>query len=251
MQVVVNSLLTNYQKTGQGTKTILLIHGWGDDLRTFKNLQSSLSKRFTVMSLDLPGFGNSQAPNEVWNLDNYARFVQQVLQKVAIKPYAIIAHSNGGALAIHGLSSGLLHADKLILLSSSGIRNTQKARRFALKLVAKTGKVVTFLLPNSNKQKLRKKLYGVAGSDMLVAPHLQETFKKTVRQDVQYDARKIKIPTMLIYGDQDKATPPVYGEIFHNLITGSTLEQIGGAGHFVHNDKPDIVLGIIEEFLDD
>lgn len=249
MQVVVDSLLTEYEKSGQANRGILLIHGWGDNHRTFKNLQTKLSKKFTTISLDLPGFGNTQAPEKVWDLSDYAKFVNDFTKKIDCKTFAIIGHSNGGALAIHGLASGVLQADKLVLLSSSGIRDKQKARKVSLKVVAKTGKVLTFWLPQAHKQKLRKKLYGVAGSDMLVAPHLQETFKKTVSQDVQADAKKLNIPTLLIYGEQDKATPPLYGEIFHNLITDSSFEQIGGAEHFVHHDKPDIVVQMIEDFL--
>ncbi len=249
MQVVVDSLLTNYVQTGKGKQSILLLHGWGDNLQTFKNLQTELSKKCSVVNVDLPGFGNTQAPAGVWDLDNYAKFVAAFLKKIDVNPSVIIAHSNGGALAIRGLATGVLNSNKLVLLSSSGIRNTQKARRFGLKIIAKTGKVTTFWLPTSSKQKLRKKLYGVAGSDMLVAPHIQETFKKTVRQDVQADAKKITTPTLLIYGEQDKATPPAYGELFHNLIDGSTFESVGGAEHFVHHDKPEVVLKLVEDFL--
>lgn len=84
---------------------------------------------------------------------------------------------------------------------------------------------------------------------MLVMPQLQETFKKTVRQDVQVDAAQILEPTLLIYGEKDRATPPLFGEIYQNLINGSMLEIVGGAGHFVHHDKPKEVNLLVEEFL--
>lgn len=249
MQVVVDSLLTHYQKTGSGKRAVLLIHGWGDTLQTFAALATELDKKYAVISLDLPGFGKTQAPSGVWGLDEYARFIKSFLYKINQSDlYAIVGHSNGGALAIHGLSRGVLKADKLVLLAAAGIRNQQKGKKRALKIIAKTGKAVTFWLPQTKKQQLRKKLYGVAGSDMLVTPHLQETFKKTVRQDVQADAAALTMPTLLVYGQKDSATPPLYGEIFHNLINTSTLEVING-GHFVHHDKPEQVSEIIGEFL--
>ena len=84
---------------------------------------------------------------------------------------------------------------------------------------------------------------------MLVAEHLQDTFKKVVSDDVQADAGKLVLPTLLIYGDEDKAAPLAYGQKFHELIKGSQLEVVDGAGHFVHHDQPALVLRYIEEFL--
>lgn len=250
-QIVVDDLLTTKTQVGTSKKVILLIHGWGDSHETFKALQESLGDTFTTVSFDLPGFGVAQAPSEVWGLDEYAQFTKHFLEKNNLTPTAIIAHSNGGALALRGLATGNLATEKLIIIGGAGIRNKQKGRKAVLKLIAKTGKVATLWLPEHHKQKLRKKLYGVAGSDMLVAPHLQETFKKTVAQDVQSDAEKIMIPTLLIYGENDTATPPLFGEIFHQIIENSTLQIVGGAGHFVHQDRSPEVVASIKEFLDD
>lgn len=250
MQVVVDSLLTHYEKSGHGKKTILLLHGWGDSLATFKQLQTTLAKSYGVISLDLPGFGASQAPKAVWNLNDYATFLSNFLQKIDNSlVYAVVAHSNGGALAIVGISQHKLVADKLVLLAASGIRDRQNMRRFITKIVAKAGKLLTFWLPEHHKQRLRKKLYGTVGSDMLVAPHLVETFKQTVRQDVQADATHLTIPTLLIYGADDTATPPEYGRTYQRLIKGSRLEIVDGAEHFVHHDRPEQVEQLIEGFL--
>jgi len=104
-------------------------------------------------------------------------------------------------------------------------------------------------LPASVKRKLRRKVYDAVGSDMLVAEHLQETFKRVVTDDVRADAPKVAVPTLLLYGEADRATPVRYGEWFHELIEGSTLEVLPGAGHFVHLDRPHEVMRAIEEFL--
>lgn len=250
MQIVVDSLLIDYSKIGSGKNTIVLLHGWGDSRQTFEFLEKELVNTYTVISLDLPGFGKSQAPDTAWDLADYASIVSKFLQKLNIREvYALVGHSNGGALAIFASGTGVINPDKLVLIAASGIRNRQKGKRLAIKLVAKTGKVATFWLPKNQKQKLRKRLHGSIGSDMFVAPHLQETYKKTVRHDVQAEASKITKPTLLIYGENDKDTPPVYGEIYHNLIHDSVLEIIGGTGHFVHKDKPAQTLKLIEDFL--
>jgi len=115
--------------------------------------------------------------------------------------------------------------------------------------VTKTGKLLTKPLPKSVKKRLRHTVYQSVGSDMLVAEHLQETFKKVVSEDVQAEAPKVKAETLLIYGDNDTATPARYGERFAALLPHAHLEVLTDAGHFVHHDKPDTVDRLLVEFL--
>lgn len=249
MQIVVNGLLVNYSLTGKG-KLVLLLHGWGDDARGLAVLQTALAKDYRVLAPDLPGFGGTQAPGGVWNLDDYAGFLQALLDKLGLKqPYAVIGHSNGGALAVRALSLGRLKPRKLVLLAASGVRTNNRFKRLFLKIIAKTGNVATLWLPERQRQNLRKSLYGVAGSDMLAVPELQATFKKTVRQDVQADAAVIELPTLLVFAANDEAIPVADGRQYNRLIKNSRLEIIKDAGHFVHTDKPAEVLSLVEEFL--
>ena len=249
MQIVVDSLLTHYEQTGSGKQTVVMVHGWGDSLATFDVLAQKLSKTYTVVTVDLPGFGTTQAPQDIWGLEEYASFIASFVSKLKLRVHVFIGHSNGGSVLIKGLANNTLNCEKLVLVASAGIRDQEKAKRTALKVIAKSGKAATFWLPNSQKQKLRKKLYGTIGSDLMVAPHMQETFKRTVRQDVQADARKLSVPTLLIYGTKDTATPVVYGEIYDQLINNSTLVKIENASHFVHQENPNEVFNCIKDFL--
>jgi len=249
MQVIVDSLMTQYVRKGTG-KTILILHGWGDTSQGLKALTDKLSKVYDVIALDLPGFGGTQAPPSVWGLTDYATFVQRFVAKVGLSEvYAYVGHSNGGAIAIRGLGQGILRADKLVLIASAGIRGEYNGRNKLLRVLTKAGKAATTPLPKSVKTKLRRKVYDAVGSDMLVAEHLQETFKKVVTDDVRQDAQQVKVPALLLYGEHDQATPVRYGEQYHQLIQASTFEVVGGAGHLVHIDKPKIVEKAIEEFL--
>ncbi len=250
MQVVVDTLLTTYETQGKGKKTVLLLHGWGDRAAGFKQLQAALAKKYYVIALDLPGFGATEAPRGVWGLDDYAQFVAHFLEKIGKRTLVgLVGHSNGGAIAIRGLAKDWLQADKLVLLASAGIRGEYKGRVKALRLIAKTGKALTAPLPASVKKRLRSAMYATAGSDMLVAEQLQETFKKVITDDVRADAAQLNTPTLLVYGEQDPATPVRYGEMFHQVIDGSTLEVLPGAGHFVHLDRPHEVVVAIEGFV--
>ncbi|MCW1908309.1 MAG: alpha/beta hydrolase [Candidatus Saccharibacteria bacterium] len=248
MQVVVNKLITRYELTGKG-KTVLLLHGWGDTLAGFHDLTAALSEKHQVVVLDLPGFGQTQAPAEAWDLLDYAKFVRDFLKKTKIKPSVIVGHSNGGAIALKGLGNGVLTADKLVLLASSGIRGEYKGRVKAARLITKTGKALSRPLPSTMRFRLRRKVYDTIGSDMLVAENLQESFKKIVADDVRPDAAKVKIPALLLYGDKDTATPLSYGKMLADEMPKAILDDISPAGHFVHHDQPEMVLNRIREFL--
>jgi pimeloyl-ACP methyl ester carboxylesterase len=248
MKLIVDGLAVNYQMDGIG-KTVLLLHGWGDDHTTFNDLIAELKKDFRVLALDLPGFGASESPKLAWNLDNYAIFLNHFLNKLAVRTYAVVGHSNGGALAVRALANGRIKATKLVLIAASGIRNTNSARRFVIKLGAKIAKAATIWLPRSQRQKLRKKLYTTIGSDLLLKPELQETFKRTVRQDVQADAAKLNLPTLLIFGAQDSAIPLSDAKRYHELIKGSVLEIINTNDHFIHHAEASKVNRLIKDFL--
>lgn len=248
MQIIVDNLAITYEISGNG-KTVLMLHGWGDDHNTYRALSEKLTNNFKLVALDLPGFGLSQSPPKAWNLDDYAALVADFLVKLRLTPYAIIGHSNGGALAIRGLSRGKLKADKLVLIASAGIRNTHKAKKALIKSVAKTGKVATVWLPRSTRAKLQRKLYGSVGSDLFLKPELKETFALTVRQDIQDDAAKLNLPVMLINADRDPAVPLSYGERLHALIDGSTLEVISDNDHFVHQRQSEKLATLILGFL--
>lgn len=250
MQVVVDSLLTTYQRLGKPDKgTLLILHGWADSSEGWKQFASRLAKDYEVVVVDLPGFGSTDSPPQPWGLDEYAIFIKHFLIKINVSPYAIVAHSNGGAIAVRGLAGGQLSTERLVLLASAGVRSTYKGRKKALRLIAKTGKVLVTPLPAVVKKRLRRKLYTTVGSDMLVAEQLQETFKRVVSYDIQVDAGQLTMPVLLVYGENDVSTPPAYGRLLHERIDGSTLEILGGAEHFIHQDRPAEVLKLIKDFL--
>jgi pimeloyl-ACP methyl ester carboxylesterase len=249
MQVVVDSILTQYVREGKG-KTVIILHGWADSSAGLRSLCAGLSKSYDVIALDLPGFGGTAAPANAWGLDDYVKFVGHFLKKIGVEHvWALVGHSNGGAMIIRGVAQGQLQSEKVVLLASAGIRNVYKGRNRVLRIMAKTGKVFTMPLPASVKKKIRRKVYKTIGSDMLVAEHMQETFKRVVTEDVRPDAAQLTMPVLLVYGEDDESTPVWYGEQYHELMVDSTLEILPGAGHFVHLDRPHDVSKAILEFI--
>jgi len=92
MQIVVDGLLTSYERSGAG-KTVVLLHGWGDRASGLHNLITALSSKYDVIAPDLPGFGGTQAPKSVWGLDMYVGFVRHFVEKLKISHvYAFVGH---------------------------------------------------------------------------------------------------------------------------------------------------------------
>ncbi len=250
MQVVVNNLLTNFSEAGTGKRIMLFLHGWGDSESSFTALARDLTDHtdYRAVLLDLPGFGGTQAPSKPWGLDDYANFVAAFIAKKNLKPEVIVGHSNGGAIAIKGIAHNTLSAEKLVLIGSAGIRNPS-LRKKALQMVSIPAKLALKVAPKSTQRKIRGRLYSAIGSDYLIAEHLQETFKKVVSTDIRDDAAQLRLPVLLIYGENDTATPPEYGQLLHELIPESRLQLIPLAGHFVHQEQEPKVSSLIKSFV--
>jgi len=250
MQVIVDGLLTHYERLGSGKRVVVILHGWGDSSRSWLDVARQLGQAFTVIVPDLPGFGGSAPPPSAWDLSDYAQFISHFLQKLNVdKVYTLVGHSNGGGVAIRGLAQGSLRADRLVLLASAGIRGEYNGRVKALRYATKFGKALSTPLPKSIKKRLRQKVYSSVGSDMLVTEHMQVTFKKVVTDDVREDAATLHLPTLIVYGDRDQQTPAAYGEMFHELIKGSKLEILRGADHFIFTEEPGVLIDTTKEFL--
>jgi len=78
---------------------------------------------------------------------------------------------------------------------------------------------------------------------------MEPTFKRIISEDIRTKAKRITVPTLLIYGTDDKETPPEDGRILNRAIAGSRLELIQGAGHFLHQGSANHVDRLVTEFL--
>lgn len=245
MKVIVDNIVTEYSDEGIGP-VFLLLHGWKDTLHTFDLLTTFLLRKCRVVRLDLPGFGGTEPPSKAWYLDDYVRFVKDFCAKVHIQSDVIIGHSFGGRIAIKAISSGAINPRKLVLISSAGVAKRRTFRNRFLSISAKIGKVITIIPPLTFwRKQLRRKLYQAIGSDYFESGSLKNTFLNVINEDLSSCAPKITVDTLLIWGDEDKATLPAEGVILSELIPHSKLEMITGASHFVHKEYPEKVAELI------
>lgn len=249
MKIIVQNLSIEYQDRGIG-KVILFLHGWQDNLHTFDSLAKYLSPTNRIVRIDLPGFGKSEVPNEHWDLDNYVQFVKNFIQKLNLSVDTIVGHSFGGRITIKGSATKKLQPHKIILIGSAGLAKNRTFRNSVLKSFAKIGGWITNIPPLFFwREKLRKKIYRIIGSDYLNVGALKDTFLKIISEDLSMSAKKITMPTLLIWGESDAETPLSDGKQLSRLIRNSKLKVISGAGHLVHREKSQEVAKLVQEFL--
>ena len=248
MKTIVTNLAIEYTDEGQGP-TLLMLHGWGDNLHTFDALVRELPE-YRIVRVDMPGFGNSERAPETWGVVEYARFIESFIKKVQIEPRAVVGHSFGGRVILKGVGTSIFAPEKIVLVASAGVARKTTLKHLVLRLFAKLGKALTLIPPFSiYRLQIRKKLYGSIGSDYFAAGSMRDVFLKVVKEDLLQYAREIRVPALLVWGDQDTQTPLSDGEKIRDAIRESQLEVIIGATHFVHQEKPHEVAALIKEFV--
>jgi pimeloyl-ACP methyl ester carboxylesterase len=242
--LIVQNLKTSYRDSGSGL-TLLFLHGWGTSADTFEKLINKF-KNHRCISLSLPGFGGSERPHEPWGVLEYAEFVRDFIKKLKIQPDVIIAHSFGGRISIKGVSSNLFNPKKLVLIASAGMARKSIKER-AIGGVAKLLKPILSLpFLSGLRAKLRRRF---GSDDYKNVGEMRETFLKVINENLENDAQKITTPTLLVWGENDEATPVSEANILHDCIAGSKLHVLKDATHFVFQEFPDEVYKLIEEFL--
>lgn len=249
MKTIVQDLAVEYMDQGRGP-VVLMLHGWKDSLHTFDALAPMLADKHRVVRLDLPGFGTSDMPPRAWRLDDYVDFVKAFADKLQLDIDTLIGHSLGGRITIKGVAMQVLKPRKIVLIAAAGIAKRTTGRNVFLRIVAKIGKVATAVWPLSLfRHTLRRKLYENIGSDYFVAGALKDTFLNIVGEDLQSAAAQIATPALLIWGSLDTTTPLDDGKRLHELMKGSRLEIVEGAGHFVHHEHSNQVARTIDQFI--
>jgi pimeloyl-ACP methyl ester carboxylesterase len=249
MKAIVDGLAVEYADEGQGS-AILLLHGWGNSMNSFDAVSKVLSAKYRVVRLDLPGFGGSEMPKSAWHVADYTAFVKDFLAKLSVEPHALIGHSLGGRIILKGLGERTLSAQKAVLIASAGVAERNTLRNWSYKTIAKAGKAATAVPPFTLlRTKLKNTLYATAKSDYAQAGRMAPTFLNVVAENLAPLAPQIDIPVLLVWGSNDATTPLSEGERLHSLIPHSKLQVVEGAGHFVHEEKPDEVARMIEEFV--
>jgi pimeloyl-ACP methyl ester carboxylesterase len=246
----INGLETFYQLDGQGDPVVLL-HGWGASSQSLAGVATCLAPFFRVLSVDLPGFGWSQAPPVAWGVADYADHVRQLLDDVRIERAALLGHSFGGRTAIRLASRHPERVGRLILVASAGVRPRRGPRYYARVAIAKALRRVVALpgLEGMGSRLLSRWQAKVGSRDYLAAGRLRPTLVKVVNEDLTPALGLIQAPTLLLWGDQDQEVRRPAMEVMAARIPGARLHVLPGAGHFPFQDAPEAFCRAVQEFL--
>ncbi len=251
MNIDIDRLNINYIDEGKG-KVVLLLHGWGGSIQTMMPIFNILKDKFRVISLDLPGFGNSHKPQEPWNSYDYAECIYKFTQKLNLKDLIIFGHSHGGRVSII-LSSKYQIAKKLILIDSAGIIPKRKAKYYIKVYWFKLLKSIYILIPARNKEEKIEKFYKKFGSQDYKNSDgiMRQTMVKVINDNLLDQLKHIKVPTLLVWGENDQDTPLYMGRLMEDNIPDSGLVILKGAGHYSYVDNYDQFRAVINVFLKD
>lgn len=244
MKKLLNGINITYRYTKKSEKVVLLLHGWGGNLNSFRSLETFLiSQNFSVITVDFPSFGGSDQPSENFDLWDYKKIVVELLQAENIQKVSIVAHSFGGRVTFLLASENPELVDKLILCDVAGIKP-----RFNL---AKQCKIWKYKLLKKLKAKglYKKDLLSYGSDDYRAMPEkLKPVFNKIVKTDLTGRLKNIVAPTIIIWGKQDKDTPFYMAKKINKNIKNSAIITFEG-GHFCYLNNADKFNLIIENFL--
>lgn len=248
MEIMVNGKKINYEITGDG-KPVVLLHGWLANLETMKPLAKALSQKFKVYNIDIIGFGKSQLPDNPLNTDDFGNFLKTLLQELKIENPILIGHSNGGRMIINATGRGLIKPKKIVLIDSAGIKPKRGISYYTKVYSFKLCKNVLKLLPKQNE--LREKVLQKFGSDDYKnSPEiLRKTMSNIVNEDQKQYLPKINVPTLLIWGEQDSATPIEDAKIMEKLIPDAGLVSYKNTGHYSYLENLNNCIIVLFEFL--
>lgn len=232
------------KKKKMGTVTeILALHGWTTSTEKWGAVVDSLrEKGIKVKIPSIPGL--TKKISKPWTLEDYVSWLKK---QVRTKKIILLGHSNGGRIALSFAARYPQNLKALILIDSAGIYHNElplKIKRLLFQGLAKLGKKIT------SQEKLRNILYKLSGeSDYKNATSLQrQIMVNLISLDLTPILTKIKTPTLIIWGQDDKTTPLTDGKLMHKLIKNSKLKIIKGR-HCPHYTHPKEVAEIIHDYL--
>lgn len=244
-----------YEEAGQGPLVVLL-HGWGSNKELYRPLMETLSTSYHVVAPDTPGFGKSEEPDSPYDLEDYCEFTKAFIEYFAgdEEEVTLLGHSHGGRTLILLVGSGMLKqkVSKLILLDSAGIvpektpQQLKKIKQYKRAKKILSSPPIKLLFP-----KALEKFQSKAGSEDYrnASPIMRQSMVKVVNRDVREYLPKIQAETLLIWGENDTATPLSDGKLMEQMIKGSGLVVLKGAGHFSFLDRQYQFLAVMKSFL--
>ncbi len=248
-----------WYKIGEG-KPLLILHGWGSSSKIMLPAAKSLKDIRSCYLLDFPGFGNSPEPGEAWTIDRYADLVEQFLNQISgEEPVDLFVHSFGARVLLKLLTRNSVNKkiEKVIITGGAGLKPKRSFKFYLKKYTALLLKTPLRLLPRPIQEKALQKLrdtrlWSLLGSSdyKQLSGVMRETFVKSVNEYLDDLVQDIGHEVLLIWGDNDTATPIEQGVRLEKGLKNGVLVKIENAGHYAFLDKPQQFSAICRAYLE-
>ena len=260
-----------YQDVGSG-EALLLLHGMAGSSETWRAIIPQLSRRYRVVAPDLIGHGQSAKPRGDYSLGAFAVWLRDLLDELGVTRATVVGHSLGGGVAMQFVYQHPDYCQRLILISSGGLGPDVG---LVLRLLSAPGAELVLpviapqpVLAAGNKLRSWFSSAGIQsprGAEVwsayssLADSQTRNAFLRTLRSVVDYRGQAVSalnrlhlasdLPTMAIWGDQDKIIPVEHAHAAHAARAGSRVEVLAGVGHFPQLERPSEVVDLIDDFI--
>lgn len=239
-------------------ETIVFVHGLGNEASAiWDETIAQLKEDYFILSFDLSGFGKSSKSKQAYTMNNYSRLLFFLINQYCTKPFYLVGHSMGGAIALKFAAENSTLIKKLMIIDAAGILH-QEAYSKSL-LTSKLDKLFNAPYPNeTNDSKMItflslllgkvQSLFGL--NDLVEHGTVQSVAAYSLgTEDFSHILPKINVDTFLLWGENDTIAPKRTAFSLHKFIANSKLEIIPHSGHVPMKDTFNSYFSFLEEFL--
>ncbi len=254
-RLTTHGITLHYTDTGEGERTVILMHGWGCSCTTVESIRALLAPTHRVITVDLPGHGSSTEPPErpdrtPWGIEEFTSVIEELSHHENISTPILIGHSFGGRISI--LYASRNNTDRVVLIDSAGIKPDRPLRYYLKVYSFKLTKwaLLTFLGKQRGQARVDALKARRGSADYRQAsPMMRRIMVKCVNEDLRHVMPLIKAPTLLMWGENDTATPLDDAKKMNALIPDSGLVTFARCGHYCFLDNPGAFATVLNKFV--
>ena len=246
---------------------IVLIHGTSASLHTWDGWVAALSTHRRVVRMDLPGFGlTGPAPDGDYSMARYTGFMRELLDLLKLNEVVMAGNSLGGGIAWQTALAHPTRVRQLVLVDATGypLQPQSMPIGFRLAQISWLAPITQKILPRKMMEASVRNVYGQPDkvSPALVDRYYELTLREGNRASLtkrfQYrssdaalagEISLLKLPTLVLWGSEDRLIPPEHGQSFQRDIAGSQLQIFDGLGHVPHEEDPEATMQAVKKFL--
>lgn len=251
-----DGLDVRYEVYGSGDAAVLMLHGWGGCVESFRPAIERLCQSRRVFALDFPGHGQTAEPKTPWSVTEYMQMTEAFIRDVIGGRTDIVAHSFGCRVAILLSAEHPELVKRLVMTGAAGIPSKKTGKKTFKSRLYKTLKKIALsapakkLLGEKTTDSMQEALIRKFGSPdyKVLSKNMRMTFNKVIAQDLTEKLKDIQASAILLWGENDTETPLWMGQLMEKEMKDCALVTLTG-GHFAYLEDFGKFIAVTESFL--